>query len=186
MMSKKRNPGMSVIRMVLVIPAALLLTLLFMVSTNDQALATQNGLSFHTAPAPVLQEEPIFTVVEQMPEFPGGQEALIKYMVNNVKYPENARKKGIQGTVFVSFVVGKDGSISNVKVLRGVDKELDEEAIRVVSNMPKWKPGKEKGKAVKVQYNLPVAYKLDGGDENKAPEKGSTPERFLDVKKGDK
>lgn len=106
-------------------------------------------------------EEEIFTIVESMPEFPGGgQEALFKYLQKEMKYPQIAKENGIQGTVFVNFVVGKDGKIRDVKILRGVNKMLDEEAIRVVKAMPSWKPGKQRGKPVSVSYNLPIKFTL--------------------------
>ena len=95
-----------------------------------------------------------------MPQFPGGDEARVKYMIENVKYPETAKDKGVQGSVYVSFVVEKDGRITNTKVVKGVEKSLDTEAFRVVSAMPKWTPGKEKGKAVRVQFNMPIQFKL--------------------------
>ena len=103
----------------------------------------------------------IFEVVEHMPEFPdGGMSALMEYLKKNIKYPEAAMKKGTQGRVTVQFVVEKDGSIANAKVLRGVDPELDKEAVRVVSVMPKWKPGTQKGEAVRVKYTVPVMFRL--------------------------
>lgn len=106
-------------------------------------------------------EEEIFTIVESMPEFPGGgQEALFKYLQKEMKYPQIAKENGIQGTVFVNFVVGKDGKIRDVKILRGVNKMLDEEAVRVVKAMPAWKPGKQRGKNVSVSYNLPIKFTL--------------------------
>jgi protein TonB len=106
-------------------------------------------------------EEEIFTIVESMPEFPGGgQEALFKYLQKEMKYPQIAKENGIQGTVFVNFVVGKDGKIRDVKILRGVNKMLDDEAIRVVKAMPSWKPGKQRGKPVSVSYNLPIKFTL--------------------------
>jgi len=106
-------------------------------------------------------EEEIFTIVESMPEFPGGgQEALFKYLQKEMKYPQVAKENGIQGTVFVNFVVGKDGKIRDVKVLRGVNKMLDDEAIRVVKAMPSWSPGKQRGKPVSVSYNLPIKFTL--------------------------
>ena len=109
----------------------------------------------------VEEEEPeIFMVVEQMPEFPGGQAELFKYISQNIKYPPIAKENGIQGKVFIQFVVGKDGSINNVTVLRGVDPSLDKEAVRVVKNMPKWKPGKQRGKPVYVRYQVPINFKL--------------------------
>ena len=106
-------------------------------------------------------DNPIFEVVEQMPEFPdGGMPALIEYFGKNIKYPEAAMKKGTQGRVTVQFVVEKDGSIANAKVLRGIDPELDKEAVRVISMMPKWKPGMQKGQAVNVKYTVPVMFRL--------------------------
>ena len=106
-------------------------------------------------------EEEIFTIVESMPEFPGGgQEALFKYLQKEMKYPQVAKENGIQGTVFVNFVVGKDGKIRDVKILRGVNKMLDDEAIRVVKAMPAWSPGKQRGKSVSVSYNLPIKFTL--------------------------
>ncbi len=106
-------------------------------------------------------EEPeIFTIVEDMPSFPGGEGALFKYLGENIKYPAMAKDAGITGTVFVTFVVKEDGSVSGVRVLRGIGGGCDEEAVRVVQAMPKWKPGKQRGKAVRVQYNLPIRFVL--------------------------
>ena len=110
---------------------------------------------------PGTPDNPIFEVVEHMPEFTGGgMPALMEYLSKNIKYPEAAMKKGIQGRGIVQFVVEKDGSITNVKILRGVDPELDKEAVRVVSAMPKWKPGTQKGEAVRVKYTVPVMFRL--------------------------
>ena len=107
-------------------------------------------------------DNPIFEVVEHMPEFPdGGMSALMEYLSKNIKYPEAAMKKGTQGRATVQFVVEKDGSITNVKILRGIDPELDKEAIRVISAMPKWKPGMQKGKPVRVKYTVPVMFRLN-------------------------
>ncbi len=107
-----------------------------------------------------IVEAEIFTVVESMPEFPGGTGELYKYLGNSIKYPPLAKESGIQGRVFVNFVVEPNGSISNVKVLRGIGGGCDEEAVRVVENMPSWKPGKQRGKAVRVSYNLPIKFTL--------------------------
>jgi protein TonB len=110
---------------------------------------------------PVEEEEPeIFMVVEQMPEFPGGPAALFKYISQITKYPPIAKENGIQGKVYVQFIVGKDGSINQVKILRGVDPSLDKEAMRVVKSMPKWAPGKQSGKPVFVRYQVPINFKL--------------------------
>ncbi len=105
-------------------------------------------------------EEEIFTVVENEPEFPGGMEALYKYLGESIKYPQVAKENNITGRVYVTFVVEKDGSIANPKVLRDIGGGCGQEAIRVVKAMPKWKPGKQRGKAVRVQFNLPVNFNL--------------------------
>ena len=110
-------------------------------------------------PEPVKEEE-IFVAVEQQPEFPGGTAALMKWLASNVRYPQMALENGISGRVIVKFVVEKDGSVSGVTLVRGVDKDLDREAIRVVKSMPKWQPGKNNGQAVRCYFNLPVNFKL--------------------------
>lgn len=107
------------------------------------------------------EEAQIFTVVEAMPGFPGGDAARMKYLAENIKYPQMARESGIQGRVFVTFVVEKDGSVTDVRVLRGIGGGCDEEAIRVIKNMPKWVPGKQRGKPVRVQFNMPILFKLN-------------------------
>ena len=113
------------------------------------------------APVEEEEEEVVVVVVESMPEFPGGQQALFKYLSENVKYPVIAQENGIQGRVICQFVVNKDGSIVDVEVVRsGGDPSLDKEAIRVIKSMPKWKPGKQRGKAVHVKYTVPVNFKL--------------------------
>jgi TonB family protein len=104
--------------------------------------------------------EEVYTVVEQMPEFPDGNKGLQKFIMNSVKYPPEAVEKGIQGKVFVSFIVNKDGSVSDAKVIRGVGQLLDAEALRVVNSMPKWTPGKQNGKIVPVQFTVPINFVL--------------------------
>lgn len=106
-------------------------------------------------------KDPVFRVVEVMPEFPGGTDKLMEFIRNNIKYPKEALKEGAEGTSFVSFVVMKDGSIEEVKILRGFNEACDAEAVRVVSSMPKWDPGKQRGKPVNVEFNLPIKFKLD-------------------------
>lgn len=105
----------------------------------------------------------IFTVVEKQPEYPGGMESLYQFIAANINYPEACKEQKISGKVYVTFVIEEDGSISNIRVLRDPDPEgrLGEEAMRVVSLMPKWKPGAQRGKAVRVQYNLPVNFTLN-------------------------
>ena len=108
---------------------------------------------------PVDSNEPL-TIVEVMPLFPGGEEKLFKYLSTQVKYPEEALENGIQGVVYVAFVVEKDGRINEVKLLRGIGSGCDEEAVRVVKSMPNWTPGKQNGKAVRTRYNLPFRFHL--------------------------
>lgn len=107
------------------------------------------------------EEEKIFVIVEEMPEFPGGELALRKYIASAIKYPTVATENGIQGTVFVSFVIDRDGVVSNVKIVRGVDPSVDMEAMRVVSSLPKWKPGKQRGRSVRVAYSVPIHFQLE-------------------------
>ena len=117
-------------------------------------------------------DNPVFEVVEQMPEFPdGGMSGLMQFLSKNIRYPVNAQKNGTQGRVTVQFVVNADGSISNIGIIRGVDPELDGEAVRVISTMPNWKPGMQKGKAVRVKYTVPVMFRLsdDGQKEEYKP-----------------
>ena len=106
------------------------------------------------------KEEEIFQVVENMPEFPGGMAELMKYLQKNIKYPTISQENGVQGRVIVQFVVNRDGSIVDPVVLRSVDPYLDKEALRVVSTMPKWKPGEQRGKPVRVKFTLPVQFRL--------------------------
>lgn len=121
----------------------------------------------YVAPAAVVEEEDvaeaeIFMVVEESPSFPGGDEARIRFLQQNIKYPQMARESSIQGTVFVTFVVERDGSVTDVRVLRGIGGGCDEEAIRVIKAMPKWQPGKQRGKPVRVQFNMPIKFTLAG------------------------
>ena len=113
------------------------------------------------APVEEEEEEVVFMVVETMPEFPGGQQALFKYLGENVKYPVIAQENGIQGRVICQFVVNRDGSIVDVVVVRSSgEPSLDKEALRVINSMPKWKPGKQRGKPVRVKYTVPVNFRL--------------------------
>jgi TonB family protein len=106
------------------------------------------------------ENKEVFTVVEQMPEFIGGDEARVKFLSKNIKYPQKAKESGIQGTVYISFIVEENGSVSEVTVLRGIGGGCDEEAMRVVKMMPKWKSGKQSGKNVRVQFNMPIKFQL--------------------------
>jgi TonB family protein len=180
MMTKERTSKLARLKLLLVVPLAI--SLLLAISFNSDVMAQEEEKLAPPPPpkekadidkplppqkeeklakAPQDQEVPIFTVVEEMPEYPGGMKAMYAYLGENIKYPQEAKNKGISGTVFITYVVEKDGSVSNVKVLRGVKEDLDKEAIRVVSMMPKWKPGKQKGIPVRVQYNLPIKFSLE-------------------------
>lgn len=138
-----------------------------MQGTNNRTVeAVRNDIAVNTPPPPPAaaptQEvsNKVFDVVEQMPSFPGGNSALMAYLNSNVKYPVVAQENGVQGRVVVSFVVEKDGSISDVNVVRSVDPSLDKEAARVVRSMPRWNPGKQNGSSVRVKYNVPVSFRL--------------------------
>ena len=117
--------------------------------------------SFMTSTAQTKKNDMVFDVVEVMPQYPGGQIAMMKYIMENMKYPKQAMKEGIQGRVAVSFIVEKDGSISDVKPILSVHPLLNKEAVRVVKSMPKWTPGKQNGKPVRVRFNVPVMFKLN-------------------------
>ncbi len=109
----------------------------------------------------IYDPDDTFTIVEVMPEFPGGGEARVSYIDKELKYPAHAIEAGIQGVVYITFMVERDGSINDVQVLRGIGGGCDEEAVRVVKGMPNWKPGTQGGKPVRVMYNLPLRYHLD-------------------------
>ncbi|MBQ6210408.1 MAG: energy transducer TonB [Prevotella sp.] len=131
--------------------------------TKDRTdVAIRNDIAVNTNESEEKKEvaNKVFDVVEQMPSFPGGNDALMKFLSDNVKYPVVAQENGVQGRVVVSFVVEKDGSITDVKVVRSVDPSLDKEAARVVKSMPRWIPGKQNGAAVRVKYNVPVSFRL--------------------------
>lgn len=132
----------------------------------------ENRMNFQTAVNEVVVEKPvekpkevkqeIFTAVEQMPQFPGGDAALMKYLSSHINYPPMAAENNVQGKVILQFVVGTDGRVGEVKIARSVDKDLDKEAVRVVKSLPKFIPGRQNGQAVPVWYTLPVSFKLQG------------------------
>jgi protein TonB len=132
-------------------------------SEDDQRTAQ---VQTYVAPAAAVQEEeeesaqPIFTVVEEMPEFPGGPNELLRFLSSSIKYPVIAQENGIQGRVTCSFTINRDGSVVDAVVMRGVDPSLDKEALRVINMMPKWAPGKQRGKPVRVKYTVPVTFRL--------------------------
>ena len=136
----------------------------FTVEGNDEVggavLKAKEEIAAPEPPKHVVEETKIFTVVEQMPLFPGGDAALMGYLRDNIHYPTVAAENGVQGRVVVGFVVERDGSITDVNVLRSVDPSLDREAMRVVKSMPKWTPGKQNGSTVRVKYQVPVTFRL--------------------------
>mgnify|MGYP001131025669 FL=1 len=136
----------------------------FTVEGNDEVggavLKAKEEIAAPEPPKHVVEETKIFTVVEQMPMYPGGDAALMSYLRDNIHYPTVAAENGVQGRVVVGFVVERDGSITDVKVLRSVDPSLDREAMRVVKSMPRWTPGKQNGSAVRVKYQVPVTFRL--------------------------
>jgi protein TonB len=133
-------------------------------STIQASDDTQAAVEVKYTPVEVeeeeVEEQQIFQVVEEMPEFPGGMGECMKFLGKNIKYPTISQENGVRGRVIVQFVVNRDGSIVDPVVVRGVDPYLDKEALRVISTMPKWKPGKQRGKAVRVKYTVPVMFRL--------------------------
>lgn len=167
MMNKKRTRTTGRIKYALFAPltaALLLVSNIEAVARTTERIAEKVSITLteeiQTTPT-IDQDDPVFQVVEQMPEFPGGMGECMKWLQANIKYPKEAKEKGEHGRVIVQFVVEKDGSITGVKVVRSISLALDAEAIRVASAMPKWKPGMQRGKVVKVKYTLPVMFSLE-------------------------
>ena len=136
--------------------------------SDDGVVAGLGDEPIEEAPPEIIKEvEPpkptqeVFKVVEQMPSFPDGQAALLRYLAQNIEYPTIAKENGVEGMVVVQFVVERDGSIAGANVVKGIGAGCDEEALRVVRSMPKWQPGKQRGQPVRVQFNLPIRFKLE-------------------------
>ena len=165
MLNRKRTHNIMVGKYLMFIPVVALL-LLFSNCANkktDKAQSdTEKADTVPQAEATLPQEktDSIYSVVETMPDYPGGQKELLSFLSRNIKYPTKAEENKIQGRVVIQFVVNKDGSVSDAKVVRSVDPELDKEALRVVNSMPQWKPGMQKGEAVSVKYTIPIAFRL--------------------------
>lgn len=169
MMNKKKSNGAGHIKYALFVLPAFALLVAGNISCSQDASQTEDAKEEVVAPvSPEAKEAPadstakeeVFMVAEQMPEFPGGMKELLKFLQNNLKYPENAMKNNVQGRVIVQFVVEKDGTLTEFKVARSVDPDLDAEALRVLQTMPKWKPGMQRGKIVRVKFTVPVSFKL--------------------------
>jgi len=117
------------------------------------------------------EDDPVFMFVEKPPQFPGGEKARFQFISDNIKYPQIAREKGIQGTVYISFIIEPDGTITNIKVRKGIGGGCDEECVRIVKMMPPWEPGTQRGKPVRVSFNMPIKFTLDSGTESKKARK---------------
>lgn len=133
--------------------------ILFIALLSFGFMANAMAQHFDEGEEVIEQSDKVFEVVDEMPSFPGGQSALFDFMAKNIKYPEVAEECGIQGRVLVTFIVKKDGSLSDVRVAKSVDPSLDKEAVRIIKSMPKWNPGIHKGKYVNVKFTLPVTFR---------------------------
>ena len=169
MMNKKKSNATGHIKYALFVLPAFALLVAGNISCSQDASQTEDAKEEVVAPvSPEAKEAPadstakeeVFMVAEQMPEFPGGMKELLKFLQDNLKYPENAMKNNVQGRVIVQFVVEKDGTPTEFKVARSVDPDLDAEALRVLQTMPKWKPGMQRGEVVRVKFTVPVSFKL--------------------------
>ena len=169
MMNKKKSNATGHIKYALFVLPAFALLVAGNISCSQDASQTEDAKEEVVAPvSPEAKEAPadstakeeVFMVAEQTPEFPGGMKELLKFLQDNLKYPENAMKNNVQGRVIVQFVVEKDGTLTEFKVARSVDPDLDAEALRVLQTMPKWKPGMQRGKIVRVKFTVPVSFKL--------------------------
>ena len=169
MMNKKKSNAAGHIKYALFVLPAFALLVAGNISCSQDTSQTEDAKEEVVAPvSPEAKEAPadstakeeVFMVAEQMPEFPGGMKEMLKFLQENVKYPENAMKNNVQGRVIVQFVIEKDGTPTEFKVLRSVDPDLDAEALRVMKAMPKWKPGMQKGQVVRVKFTVPVSFKL--------------------------
>ena len=166
MMNKKKSNGAGHIKYALFVLPAFALLVAGNISCSQGASEKQDAKEETVAPDSVaaptdgVAKDEVFMVAEQMPEFPGGMKELLKFLQNNLKYPENAMKNNVQGRVIVQFVIEKDGTPTEFKVARSVDPDLDAEALRVLQIMPKWKPGMQRGKIVRVKFTVPVSFKL--------------------------
>lgn len=135
------------------------------VKAETAPVTVETNTEVQTPQEPVSQSNKVYETVEQLPEFPGGLEALIDFLSSNVHYPENAVKNNIEGRVLVQFIVDKTGQVTDVKVARSVDEELDAEAVRVAKMLPRFEPGRQDGKPVSVWYTLPIVFKLQGDEK---------------------
>ncbi len=168
MLNRKRTRNIMISKYLMFIPVTALLIFFSNCSEKPEKIESATEITEKATPIeqktvvdePKSSEEEVFTVVEDMPEYPGGMKELMKFLSGNIKYPAECQKNNEQGRVVVQFVVNKDGSIQDAKIMRGVSKLLDEEALRVVKAMPKWKPGMQKGVVVRTKYTIPVMFRI--------------------------
>ena len=167
MITQKQKTKRMVIRMLLTLPVFAMLILLNTQCNNPKSNAETNvskeQVSVEKSEGQVC--DTIYNGAETMPQFPGGPNELMKYLSENTKYPESAKANKIEGRVFVSLVIEKDGSVTNAEVMRGIDKECDAEAVRVVSSMPKWQPGTQNGEAVRCRFTVPFIFKHNDSEK---------------------
>lgn len=179
MMTKKRSATWAAIKVGLAFPTIAIILFLFAAGRPEPLMAQQDTLkakqaqqSDFAAKTVSDDSDPAFQVVKTMPSYPGGFDEMTKYLVSNIKYPDAAKAAGIQGAVIVTYIVEKDGSITNAKILRGIGDGCDEEALRVVKGMPKWSPGKnDAGETVRVIFNLPIKFSLESKKDTLQPVK---------------
>ena len=144
-------------------PSLLRVEVTFNLCDNDSTVVfvyNHEGNEYESSRISEIDQSPVFTIVEEMPIFPGGEKARNRFLAENIIYPEKATRSGIQGTVYISYVINREGYVTDVKLLRGIGGGCNEEAVRVVKLMPKWKPGKQDGKTVNVLYNMPITFGL--------------------------
>ena len=162
MMTINKSSRWNQLRALAVVPVIALALLAFANPTTETATVKSNV--DQQVSQTTDQDDKVYRSVEQMPQFPGGEVALMKYLMTHVQYPENAAKNNIDGRVIVQFVIDKNGEIGEVKVVRSVNEELDAEAVRVIKTLPKFEPGRQNGEPVNVWYTLPVMFKIQGDD----------------------
>lgn len=172
MMNKTKSPAQKLIKYLLVLPLSFALITLNSCMDKEKEIDETSASETRAASpeeTPEVPQEEVFVVVENQPEFPGGNAALMKFIGDNVKYPVEAQEKGVEGRVITNFVVEKDGSLSDFQVVRGIDPLLDAEALRVLQTMPNWEPGKQRGENVRVRFTLPVVFRLQGNTASVPP-----------------
>lgn len=161
MMTKEKSAGWTVIKTFLAVPVLLVVVLYLSAGTSYSSFGQTAGSKASQTVVSTNDKEQVYKEVDKMPEYPGGMEAMISFLVKNIKYPEQAKKDSVTGKVIVNFIVERDGRVTNAKVVKGIGSGCDEEAIRVVSLMPAWKPGELHGKTVRVIVNLPIKFALN-------------------------